>query len=412
MLTQGSIETEDRRSRAYSAALGLLVACLLGATAAHGAEWTISPFASIAGDYDDNASLASRTDEEEEISGGIGELGADVGYRSDIYELSLTPRLRSSRYPGDSDFDNDDQFLDFGFRRITQGGSWGMDGNITHDYIRTGERANVDFEAEEPEDIEDDDSGRVGAKDRRLRWSVRPYWQSRLSETSYANVRFRYLNVDYDQTLETRLVDYQTANGTARYSRIINPRTTGLFEATGLWYDADQSGTTSTSFGLQAGFRRALSETTNFEILGGISTAERKEGGNDTNWIGEVNLVRRLETIRLLGQYRRAITGTGSGTLSRRDQINLAFTRRLTDLLRAGLGILAYTTNSVEDVEFDERNYVELRSQFIWSLTRTLDLEANYRYTLIDREDEDESANSNAVTVWLHYRPNPFSFSR
>ena len=31
MLTQGSIGTEDRRGRARSAVLGLLVACLLGA---------------------------------------------------------------------------------------------------------------------------------------------------------------------------------------------------------------------------------------------------------------------------------------------------------------------------------------------------------------------------------------------
>ena len=147
--------------------------------------------------------------------------------------------------------------------------------------------------------------------------------------------------------------------------------------------------------------------------LGGQAGREQADGGNTSNWVGEVNLTRRLETIRLLGQYRRVVSGTGSGTLTQRDQVTVAFTRQLSELLSAGLGALAYRTSSVEDnVDFDERNYVQLQARFNWTLTRTLNLEANYRYTVIDREDENEAANSNAVTVWLHYRPNPISVSR
>jgi hypothetical protein len=393
--------------------MGALFATVLAwAPGADAAEWSIGPFVSVAGDYDDNAGLQSRTDEEEKISGFIGEVGADIGYRSDLYDFRAIPRLLSRRYPGDSDFDNDDQFLDYRFTRQTQNGNWGVDGKFIRDFIRTGERAYVDFEADDPEQLEDDDSGRVGARDRRFRWTVTPHWRTQLSDTSYANFRARYINVDYDQTAETLLVDYKNARAEARYNRILDPRTTALVEADALWYSAEDTPGDSTSYGLQLGVRRDLSETTSFEVLGGLSTSERVSGGNETNWIGEANLIRRLETIRLLGQFRRSITGTGSGTLTRRDQVNIAFTRRLTNLLTAGLGLLGYTTNSVEDVQFDERNYVQLRSQFIWSLTRNFDLEANYRWTLIDREDEDESANSNAITVWLHYRPNPFSISR
>lgn len=390
----------------------LLASALAWASAADAAEWSIGPFVSVAGDYDDNAGLQSRTDQEEKISGFIGEFGADVGYRSDLYNLRVIPRIVSRRYPGDSDFDNDDQFVNYRFTRQTRNGSWGVSGRFIRDYIRTGERAYVDFEADDPEELEDDDSGRVGARDRRLRWSVAPRLQTRLSEQSYLDTRIRYTKTDYDQTLETRLVDYETARAEARYSRIIDRRTTGIVEVDGLWYSAEDTPDDSMSYGLQLGFRRDLSETTSFELLGGLSSSERDEGGNETNWIGEANLVRRLETIRLTAQYRRSISGTGSGTLTRRDQVNVAFTRRLTDLFTAGLGFLAYTTNSVEDVEFDERDYAQLRAQFIWKLTRTFDLETNYRWTLIDREDEDGTGTSNGITLWLHYRPNPFSVSR
>jgi len=39
-------------------------------------------------------------------------------------------------------------------------------------------------------------------------------------------------------------------------------------------------------------------------------------------------------------------------------------------------------------------------------------LEANYRYTFLDRSTLGESANSNNVTIWLDYRPTPIIRSR
>ena len=285
--------------------------------------------------------------------------------------------------------------------------------NFRRDYIRTGERADVDFDVEDPDEIDDDDSGRVGARDRRIRWDVQPEWDFTLSDTSKVQLRLRYRDVDYDETEVTRLVDYNSTWARARYSRRLSERNTGIFEIGGLWYDADEADNDSSSYGFRTGLRRRLSEKTSFEILGGAGNSEQAEGGNHTNYLARVNVVRRLETIRLLAQYQLRINCSGSGTLTTRDQINLAVRRQLSDLLFAGLGVVAYQTSSVEDdVEFDERAYLQLRSQFGWRLTRTMNLEANYRYTLIDRDDDDESANSNAITLWLRYRPNPTSTSR
>jgi hypothetical protein len=120
-----------------------------------------------------------------------------------------------------------------------------------------------------------------------------------------------------------------------------------------------------------------------------------------------MSLVRQLQTIELLAQYRRNISGGGSGTVSSRDEINLYLTRELNERISAGLGVRAYATNALEgDVaNFDERDYVQLRAQFIWNLTRKWFIEADYRYTFLNRQLIGESANSNDVSIWLGYRP-------
>ena len=54
----------------------------------------------------------------------------------------------------------------------------------------------------------------------------------------------------------------------------------------------------------------------------------------------------------------------------------------------------------------DERNYVQLRAQFIWNITNAFATEFDYRYTFQDRSALPESSNSNQINLWFVYRPN------
>jgi hypothetical protein len=166
--------------------------------------------------------------------------------------------------------------------------------------------------------------------------------------------------------------------------------------------------------GFNAGFERTLTETTRFRAIVGLEETDQGVSESDVNWVADVSLRRRLQTITLLAQYRRTVAGGGSGSLNARDSINLNFTRQLNERISAGLGVRAYQTTALNDanVNFDERDYLQLLAQFTWNMTQTWSLEANYRYTFSDREVLGESANSNNVTIWLNYRPTPIVRSR
>jgi hypothetical protein len=388
------------------------IAAVLAVTPIQAAEWRIEPLIRAAGDFDDNAVLTPRTDVDADISGYIIDASAKFAYSSELTDFFVTPTLRKRDY-GDPLYDSNDEFLEFGFDRDTQSSNFGVRGSYSFESVRTGERSDADLDVEDPDEIPDDDSGRVFAT-RTARETLRlwPAWTYRMSDASSFSVRLNFTDTSYDDRIPGIYTDWSNARANLSYQRRWSPRNTAILTGFYRKYFPDL-GDDGTGFGFNAGFQRNLNETTRLRALAGLEETEQGEGESDVNWVADVSLSRRLQTITLLVQYRRSISGGGSGTLNARDSINLNFTRELNERISAGLGVRAYQTTALENaVNFDERDYLQLRAQFTWNMTQTWSLEANYRYTFSDREVLGESANSNNVTIWLNYRPTPIIRSR
>lgn len=389
----------------------LIVATVPGTSEA--AEWRIEPLFRMAGDFNDNANLAIRTDEEDEISGFIAEAMARISYASEVTNVYIEPRLRSKRYPNDDNSDTDDQFARFDVSHNRQNNNFGFRGDFAREDIRTAELAEVDLDIEDPDDLPEDNTGNVGDSDHRIRWSVAPRWSHRLSDVSSLSADVVHIDVSYDDEQEDNLVDFTDTRFRTTYSRVLSERNTGYVSATVRYFDASDINNDNTGYGLGGGFSRSLTETTTLRALFGLENTDRQTGSSDLTYVADFSLRQQLETIRLFAQYRRRVNSNGSGGLTLRDEVNLSFNRDLSERLAAGLGVRAYNTSALdEDVESNERNYAQLAAQFTWALTEKLSLSTDYRYTFLDRKENDESANSNRVTLWLSYRPNPITRSR
>ena len=378
---------------------------MLSATTIQGAEWRIEPLIRAAGNFDDNATLAVRTDAEEEISGYIIDARARFAYASPTTDFFVTPILRYRDY-GDPRFDADDQFLRLNFERETQKNNFQVRANYDNESVRTAERADADLDVEDPDAIRDEDTGRVIFQGQRERIELIPSWTYRLSDASSLSARVSYRDVQYDEIFAGLLDDYTNGRVNLSYQRAWTPRYSAVVVGSYRQYEAEGREEV-TGVGIRAGMVGSVSRNTRIRVLVGVEGADNESGGRDLEPVADISLVRRLQTITLLAQYRRSISGGGAGTLSSRDEINLNFTRRLSERVSAGLGVRAYATNALEGdvVNFDERDYVQLRAQFTWNLTRTWFIQADYRYTFLNRQLIGESGNSNDVTIWLSYRP-------
>ena len=370
-------------------------------------EWRFEPILKIGGEYDDNATLDPRTDQEVSVSGLLFDARANVRYSSPNTSFLIQPRVTSRNYDDESEFDSDDYFLRSNLRHRFELGTVGFRMNYEDQSVRTGERSDSDLEIEDPDEIVNDDTGRVFRFGSRQKWRVSPYWQYRLSNVSSINASIGYPDTRYDDVFAGLLTDFTDTRINLGYQRSLSNLTSGLITLTGRRFDSEGSTEEIDGYGISGGIQHALSEKTRVRAIIGIEDTDQPGFETDPEMVGSVTLTRNLETIRLLAQYRRSVSGSGAGGVSTRDSLILNFRRRLSERVAAGLGVRAYRSNDNNDAILDQdQDYIQLRSNFIWYLSRSLVVEADYRYTVIDRGgDLGERANSNQVNLWFVYQP-------
>lgn len=402
------------RSLAAKLMLVVLPTAMLGSSIAS-ADWQFDPILRAAYDFDDNATLSTRTDDELELSGYLAEASLDMVYTSERSYLSMRPMVRSRDYGKDAeveDLNADDQFFNvFGFYEGDKN-SFRIFADASRESVRTAELADADLETEiDPEDIADDQSGFV-TNQRRNRIRILPRWTHRFSGVSSIETDFSYLTTNYEETDDVfALFDFTDIRLRVGYRRNYSERNSGIFSISARDYQTDRFGGDRQTYEVSGSFVRRLSETTQFRARFGIEALEEEDIGLpsvsvDPQPTAEISLSRQLKTIRLLAQYRKRVNASGRGNLTSRDEINLRFSRDLNDRVTVGLGARAYIAETISGA-FNTQDFVQIRGQVVWRISRAFSMQADYRHTVIDRGLIDGAADSNRFTLWLSYQPNP-----
>ena len=370
-------------------------------------SWQFEPKFRVGGEYDDNATLNIRTDEEVELTGLQLDVRANMIYGSDTTTFNIEPRGLFRDYGSDSEYDSNDLFLRSSMRYEGQANTLGFRAFFAQQDVRTAERAIADSEIEDPEDIIDDDTSLVILEGDRDKLRFSPFWTYRLSNISSIGVDVDFFNTEYSGLPPGTLSDYTDTRLNLTYRRAFSSVNTSVLRLTGRNFDTDASGRDITGYGIQGGFEYDLSEKTEFRGLIGVEDTDQSGADTDLEVVGELTLIRRLETIRTLARYKRSINSGGGGRLTIRDSVTFNFRRRLSERISAGFGVRAYQSEAIDKLAtFDDREYLQLQSSFLWYLAEAYVIEAEYRYTINDRSTTiGERANSNQINLWFTYQP-------
>ena len=404
----------SERRLATKLMLVMLPIAVLGSGAAS-ADWKFDPILRASWDYDDNATLSTRTDDEVELSGYIAEASLDMIYASERSYLSMRPMVRTRNYGKEvevEDWNADDQFFDV--LGVFQGdkNSFRIFADLSRESVRTAELADADLDTEiDPDDIADDQSGFITSQ-RRNRYRIAPRWTHRFSGVSSIETDLSYLTASYEETDDlVSLFDFTDIRLRIGYRRNFSQLNSAVFSISARDYDTDRFAGDRKSYEISGGIVRRLSETTQFRAFVGLESVDQEDVGLPTASIdpqptGEITLSQQLKTIRLLAQYRKRVNATGRGSLTTRDELNLRFSRDLNERVTVGLGARAYKTETVSGF-FNTQDFVQIRGQVVWRISRAFSMQADYRHTVIDRGLIDGAADSNRFTLWLSYQPNP-----
>lgn len=390
----------------------VVLVLVLAAPAIHAQQSSFEPVLRAGYEVDDNATLSILTIAEADIAGMLLEGSARYGYLSPKTKFTATARILDRNY-GEEDFDATEEFVDLRYDYRGQSSFFRLRASYASELTRTAERVDTNFDIEDPSEIPIDDSGNVFISDKRQRINLVPTYTYDISDVSTFGMGLVYSDVSYDRQFAGLLNDYTNMRANLNFARNWSARSKAIYGLTYRTYEAAGNDAVS-GYGINGGFQTQLSEKTTLRMIVGVENTETDDGSGEIDPVGEITLTRQLETIRLLAQYRRVVSGGGSGSLSARDVININFTRDLTERVSAGIGVRAYATKSrlQGGGTLDERDYVQLRSTVTWNLSQTLSMEVSYRYTVLDRVNLGESANSNNVTLWFNWRPSGYGSAR
>ena len=373
----------------------------------------MQPELKVGGEYDDNASLAVTASNEQEIEGLRlqGSLGID--YSTERTNFNVRPVISSRKYDEEPDVDSTDGFIDFNWGHRTVKSRFGLRGNYAQESVRTAERSDPVLDQDDPDQIPDDDSGILFTQGDRQRLLLAPEFTHEFSPRTSFVVRGEYLDVGYDDVLSTSFVDFSDFRIETALLRSLTERTTGFVGVGMRRFDNAESEEDFDGVGAAIGLQSRLSETTQIRGEIGYEEAElTSTGESDRLAVANFSIVRRMETVTMLAQYSRSIAPGGIGRVSERDNINFNIRKRFSERVAGGVGIRASSADNVVSTTTTpttsgSREFLQFRAQFEYALSQNLSVEANYRYSDIDRGDGEGRADSNSLTFWFVWRPNP-----
>jgi opacity protein-like surface antigen len=410
-----TLSGQGRRVR-MRVAIGL--ALCVAAGSAQAAEWTVAPEVRIGSHYDDNIRM-TEDGEGTSVWGAIADLAALAQWRTERSKVLLRPRAYFSKYPGDEDEDSSDQYLDFA--ATTQGlrSQWQLRGNVAREEVLRGEDVTLDFPDPDLDDPEFGETGRIAVRRTRTSIRVAPSFSYRLSEKTQAGAALNYRDVSYDGDQSEDLRDYSDARAELFLIRLLSPRSRFRTTAFASSYEADAVANDSTSYGLRGRYEHDLTETYQVYFDAGAQRTEVEAGANNevddsrTSFLLDAGVLRQLERTRLLLSAARAIQPSGSGFLRQTDRVRFNVNHRFLPRWSGQFAALYMTTESVDEVvEFNDRDYYELRAGLAYDMTRAWVVEAGYRFRHQDYEDTPGSADSNEAYLSLIYRPRGQVWSR
>ena len=157
---------------------------LLASTTANAQDWDLVPLLAVGGEIDDNAQLTVRTDDVVKLEGYLLEAAAAISYASATTDFVITPLILDRTYPDEEVFNSTKYDVQMRYTYRGQRNRFRLDAWFNEDDIRNAERAEVDLDQQDPDDIPDDDTGLVQIAGDRTRIQARTSWTYSCSRAS------------------------------------------------------------------------------------------------------------------------------------------------------------------------------------------------------------------------------------
>lgn len=391
-------------------ASSLVVLAGIGVGCADAADWHWDPRVLLSGNYDDNYGLNSGAAQGQGVS--VAGAALDASLHASILDprtrFEITPRVRSVYYPGQTQFDANDFFLDSQFQQMWPRAIFSMNEmywsqDVLRSYLPTTVIGTPLGQNGAGADI-----ATVRERIRQDLLVLAPTATFDLTSREHLEIQAQYLDVKYSKKIYNQIQDFKNFTGSLGLGFATSPQSTVTVR--GIASELKPaSGSGAHTYGAEGGWDAHLSERMHAYAKLGLehTTFNLAQYGKSsaTSVSGGLGISRKFVAYDLFADYSRGVSANSAGTVVARDDLRVRLEHKFNARYSGYVGLRGINQQALgTSVGFTGQRYGQAALGVEWRLYRAFSIISEYAYTTL-KDANAQAAGSNAVTISLKYEP-------
>ena len=388
---------------------GLAAASVFDVGVANAADWHWDPRVDLSGNYDTNYGLESGNSSSISVAGAILDASLHASILDPNTKFDITPRIRSVYYPGETEFDSNNLYLDSQFEHIWQRANfslselfWSQD--VLRSYLPTTEIGTPLGQNSAGADLAD-----VNQRIRQNLLLLAPTATIDLSPREHLVVTAQYLDATYSEAILGEVQNFQSFTGSLGVGFAMTPQSTITFSGNASDLKP-AAGSGATTYGLQGQWDTHLSERMQAYARLGVehTSFDLAQYGKSaaTSVSGGLGISRKFVAYDLFADFSRSVSPDSAGAVVVRNDLRVRLEHKFSGRTGGFVGLRVIDQQALGDaVGFVGQRYGQAAVGVEWRIYRQFSIISEYAYTTLKEENAGQSPGSNAVTITLRYEP-------
>ncbi len=404
--------------RAAVRVAGTVVAAALGyaASSAPGraaTNWTYDPRIEVGGTYDDNYLLGEIPADQTAVSGPFVNALVALHGASPRNDFVLTPQVHATLFPGHSDDQSTDGYLDAIDTYDTLRTRSIFRGAYANQTIAAADFLPATFPGVQLGEPVISGSGLIVHLERQQSLHLDPSTSIRFTERGHLDLSADYYRAWFSQSLPGQ-VGFQSVSGTVGAGYAASQRSDLSLRGTYTAFEPEGTVPSARHGALVGEWDYRESTVMHFYVRAGAGETQGTlpggpqvtltdfEGGIGARWTYPISDI----TVDLL----RTAVPSSFGVLVNQDELRFRVLHRFTEIFAGFVALRGLRTVRAESqaTNVPDRNYATGSAGLEWRITRNYSLEASYSYAWQKYQNDPLHAASNTVGVSIVYEPHRY----
>jgi hypothetical protein len=399
-----------RNSMPAMVASSLVALVGLGIGCADATDYHWDPTLMLSGNYNDNYALGVANGQNVSVDGSIADASLHASIINPDAHFEITPRVQSIYYPGQSQFDANNVFVDSQFEQLWPRGNFTLNENFWSQDVLTSYLPTTAIGAPLGQNSPGADLASVTERVRQDLLLLAPIANFELSPREHLEIRAQFLGVDYSQAVYGQIQNFKNYSGSLGLGFDVSPQSTGTVR--GIVSDLRPvSGSGANTYGAEGEWRTHLSEVMQSYARVGVEHTSFNEAqygqSSVTSVSGGMGISRKFIAYDLFADFARSVSPDSYGTVVVRNDLRTRLEHKFSGRTSAYVGLRYVNQVGLGNSNgFVGQRYGQAALGAEWRINRQFSIISQYVYSTYKQYTGNaQAAGSNAVTISLKYQP-------